>query len=191
MRNLCGLGWVALALLLALVPAGRSAAAAPAEHATPTAAPIVDLPRLTLAAPASPPLEPGILWEHPPEPAPPLSPVTAPGAAEPSPSPSPAPAMPPPASAPYAKAAAEDRGCALPDALTAARRPGLAAGSLARLRAAGNLRVAPACDAKVLDVLEAGDRVTVLEAAGTWYRVGRDGRALGYVGSALLAPVGR
>ncbi|ALG70220.1 hypothetical protein VY88_08675 [Azospirillum thiophilum] len=92
----------------------------------------------------------------------------------------------------YAKAASEDRGCALPDDLPErAGRLRLAAGTVARLRAAGNLRVAPVCDAKVLDVLGAGERVTVLEAAGGWYRVGRKGKALGYVGAALLAPVKR
>ena len=99
-----------------------------------------------------------------------------------------------PAAAPkpgrYAKADREDRGCALPDDLPGrVKRPQLAAGSIARLRAAGNLRVAPVCDAKVLDVLEAGERVTVLEAVGGWYKVGRKGKALGYVGAALLAPL--
>lgn len=92
----------------------------------------------------------------------------------------------------YAKADREDRGCALPDDLPGrVQRPKLSGGTVARLRAAGNLRVAPVCDAKVLDVLEAGERVTVLEAAGGWYRVGRKGKALGYVGAPLLAPVGR
>lgn len=101
-----------------------------------------------------------------------------------------------PAAAPkpgrYAKADREDRGCALPDDLPGrVQRPRLSGGTVARLRAAGNLRVAPVCDAKVLDVLETGERVTVLEAVGGWYRVGRNGKALGYVGAALLTPVGR
>jgi len=92
----------------------------------------------------------------------------------------------------YAKADREDRGCALPDDLPGrVQRPKLPGGTVARLRAAGNLRVAPVCDAKVLDVLEAGERVTVLEAAGGWYKVGRKGKALGYVGAPLLAPAGR
>jgi uncharacterized protein YgiM (DUF1202 family) len=90
----------------------------------------------------------------------------------------------------YAKADPEDRGCALPDDLPErAQRPRLPGGTVARLRAAGNLRVAPVCDAKVLDVLDAGERVTVLEAVGGWYKVGRKGKALGYVGAALLAPL--
>lgn len=92
----------------------------------------------------------------------------------------------------YAKADPEDRGCALPDDLPErAQRPRLSGGTVARLRAAGNLRVAPVCDAKVLDVLDAGERVTVLEAVGGWYKVGRKGKALGYVGAALLAPLKR
>ncbi|SMF64981.1 SH3 domain-containing protein [Azospirillum oryzae] len=92
----------------------------------------------------------------------------------------------------YAKADPEDRGCALPDDLPErAQRPRLPGGTVARLRAAANLRVAPVCDAKVLDVLDEGERVTVLEAAGGWYKVGRKGKALGYVGAALLAPLRR
>ncbi|CAO3399444.1 SH3 domain-containing protein [Azospirillum palustre] len=92
----------------------------------------------------------------------------------------------------YARADREDRGCALPDDLPGrVQRPKLSGGTVARLRAAGNLRVAPVCDAKVLDVLETGERVTVLEAVGGWYKVGRKGKALGYVGAPLLAPVAR
>ena len=92
----------------------------------------------------------------------------------------------------YAKAGPEDRGCALPDDLPErAQRPRLPGGTVARLRAAGNLRAAPVCDAKVLDVLDTGERVTVLEAAGGWYKVGRKGKTLGYVGAALLAPLKR
>lgn len=92
----------------------------------------------------------------------------------------------------YAKADPEDRGCALPgDLPERAQHPRLSGGTVARLRAAGNLRVAPVCDAKVLDVLDAGERVTVLEAVGGWYKVGRKGKALGYVGAALLAPLKR
>lgn len=89
----------------------------------------------------------------------------------------------------YAKASRADNGCALPDDVPSAkRRAPLPNGSVARVQTDANLRVAPACDAKVADVLESGDRVTVLEAAGSWYRVGRKGRTLGYVGAALLAP---
>lgn len=98
----------------------------------------------------------------------------------------------PPRPGRYAKADPEDRGCALPDDLPErAQRPRLSGGTVVRLRAAANLRVAPVCDAKVLDVLDEGERVTVLEAAGGWYKVGRKGKALGYVGAALLAPLRR
>lgn len=102
----------------------------------------------------------------------------------------------PPKPGRYAKADREDRGCALPGDLPRVQSERtqttrLAQGSVARLRAAGNLRVAPVCDAKVLDVLDAGERVTVMEAVGGWYRVGRKGKALGYVGAALLAPAKR
>lgn len=299
-------------------------AESPAERLTPSAAPIVTLPRLTPTQALSPPLTPGVVWEHPPEAPAPLSPpgqqpgqhpgpagpaaapapaspaaVTAPDpkAAEavttvrfpplpamkpqseaplqPAPQPAPQPvAKEPPPAAPaqravtatagiylratpdakgrvldtvekgeqvtafgapadgwqrvgrggkpqgyvtgaylaeaapgrtagagpttaprpgrYAKADREDRGCALPDDLPGrVQRPHLSGGTVARLRAAGNLRVAPVCDAKVLDVLDAGERVTVLEATGGWYKVGRNGKALGYVGAALLAPVKR
>lgn len=88
----------------------------------------------------------------------------------------------------YAKATREDNGCALPGGLPASvkRRPMLPAGTVARVLADANLRVAPACDAKVLDVLDEGGTVTVLDSSGSWYRVGRKGRTLGYVGAALL-----
>ncbi|WP_245986529.1 SH3 domain-containing protein [Azospirillum thermophilum] len=88
----------------------------------------------------------------------------------------------------YAKASREDNGCALPGSLpsSAARRPMLPAGTVARVLADANLRVAPACDAKVLDVLDAGGTVTILDGGGSWYRVGRKGKVLGYVGAALL-----
>lgn len=107
----------------------------------------------------------------------------------------------PPAAAPkasyapktsYAKAAKEDRGCALPDDMSDHRRsaaPGLAVGSTARVLADANLRVAPFCDAKVKDVLEDGETVTVMGVQGRWYQVGRRGKAMGYVGAALLAGV--
>lgn len=89
----------------------------------------------------------------------------------------------------YAKASRADNGCALPDDMPSAkRRAPLPDGTVARVLADANLRVAPACDAKVADVLENGDRVTVLDATGSWYRVGRKGRTLGYVGAALLGP---
>ncbi|MGR0188375.1 hypothetical protein [Azospirillum aestuarii] len=92
----------------------------------------------------------------------------------------------------YAKASKEDRGCALPGRISAersaeARRPAIAVGTRVRVRAAANLRVAPFCDAKVADVLERGEMVTVMAAFGSWYEVGRNGRALGFVGASLLA----
>ncbi|MGY0834890.1 hypothetical protein [Azospirillum argentinense] len=92
----------------------------------------------------------------------------------------------------YAKASKEDRGCALPSHITEersadTRRPAIAVGTRVRVRAAANLRVAPFCDAKVADVLERGETVTVMAAFGSWYEVGRNGRALGFVGASLLA----
>lgn len=92
----------------------------------------------------------------------------------------------------YAKAPKEDRGCALPGHITEERsaeprRPAIAVGTRVRVRAAANLRVAPFCDAKVADVLEKGETVTVMAAFGSWYEVGRNGRALGFVGASLLA----
>ncbi|CAO3415953.1 SH3 domain-containing protein [Azospirillum argentinense] len=92
----------------------------------------------------------------------------------------------------YAKASKEDRGCALPGPIAEersadTRRPAIAVGTRVRVRAAANLRVAPFCDAKVADVLERGETVTVMAAFGSWYEVGRNGRALGFVGASLLA----
>ncbi|MDQ2105454.1 SH3 domain-containing protein [Azospirillum isscasi] len=91
----------------------------------------------------------------------------------------------------YAKAPKEDRGCALPDHIAEersaeTRRPAIAVGTRVRVRAAANLRVAPFCDAKVKDVLEKGETVTVLAVFGSWYEVGRSGRSLGFVGASLL-----
>lgn len=98
-----------------------------------------------------------------------------------------------PASAPsvpssYAKAARGDRGCTLPDDLSPPKqRAMLPVGSRARVTADANLRVAPVCDAKVLDVLDAGERVTIQGVSGSWYQVARRNRMIGYVGAALLA----
>ncbi|MBP2313358.1 SH3 domain-containing protein [Azospirillum soli] len=96
-----------------------------------------------------------------------------------------------PAKGSYAKASKEDRGCALPDDIPENRRPSIAVGTTARVLADANLRVAPACDAKVRDVLEDGETVTVMGVSGSWYKVGRRGRALGYVGAALLGAAKR
>lgn len=96
-----------------------------------------------------------------------------------------------PAKGSYAKASKEDRGCALPGDVPENRRPAIAVGSAARVLADANLRVAPACDAKVRDVLEDGESVTVMGVSGGWYKVGRQGRMLGYVGAALLGTAKR
>lgn len=126
------------------------------------------------------------------------------GKPEPVPEPAPMPTAPPPGRKPeriaqavppaaaafkgYAKASRGDRGCALPDNLPETRRaPSLAVGTVARVRADANLRVAPFCDAKVKDVLEGGETVTVTGLHGAWVEVSRRGRVLGYVGAALLA----
>lgn len=88
----------------------------------------------------------------------------------------------------YAKATRGDRGCALPDDLPPSKqRTTLPVGARARVTADANLRVAPVCDAKVLDVLDAGERVTIQGVSGSWYRVARRNRMIGYVGAALLA----
>ena len=92
----------------------------------------------------------------------------------------------------YAKASKKDRGCALPGHLAEergaeTRRPTIAVGTRVRVLAAANLRVAPFCDAKVKDVLEKGETVTVMGVFGSWYEVGRSGRSLGFVGASLLA----
>jgi uncharacterized protein YgiM (DUF1202 family) len=88
----------------------------------------------------------------------------------------------------YAKATRGNRGCALPDDLPPSKqRTTLPVGARARVTADANLRVAPVCDAKVLDVLDAGERVTIQGVSGSWYRVARRNRMIGYVGAALLA----
>ena len=92
----------------------------------------------------------------------------------------------------YAKASKKDRGCALPGHIAEersaeTRRPAIATGTRVRALAAANLRVAPFCDAKVKDVLEKGETVTVMGAFGSWYEVGRSGRSLGFVGASLLS----
>ncbi|WP_451972056.1 SH3 domain-containing protein [Azospirillum endophyticum] len=276
-----------------LFPPAGAHADSPADRLTPSASPIVSLPHLTPTGSVLPPLDPSVVWEHPPEAPAPLSPLGSQAGpvrsaeppaiatpplppAKPRSEPPPQPAAKPPSAGPaqrmvtatagiylratpdakgrvldtvekgermtafgapadgwqrvgragkpqgyvtgaylaeaapetkaapaatptatpkpgrYAKADPEDRGCALPDDLPErARSSRLSEGTVARLRAAGNLRVAPVCDAKVVDVLETGERVTVLEAAGGWYKVGRKGKALGYVGAALLTPLKR
>lgn len=90
----------------------------------------------------------------------------------------------------YEKALPKDRGCALPKSVAAKPRKSFSKGMTVRALAATNLRVAPACDAKVRDVLETGERVTVMAVHDGWYQVGRRGQALGYVGGALLATAG-
>lgn len=77
-------------------------------------------------------------------------------------------------------------GCALPPDFPSKRGNAIADGSAARALADANIRKSPACNATVLDVLEAGDTVTVIGSSGTWYRVARKGRTLGYVSAPLL-----
>ncbi|WP_207460148.1 SH3 domain-containing protein [Azospirillum sp. SYSU D00513] len=86
------------------------------------------------------------------------------------------------------EARAED-GCALPDDLPANARDPVPAGTRVRVVSDAYLRAGPGCNARVLDVLEKGETVTVLGNRGNWYQVGRDGRVLGFVGGALLVPV--
>ena len=76
--------------------------------------------------------------------------------------------------------------CALPSDLPSKRSASIAEGAAARVLADANVRQSPACNAKVLDVLEEGETVTVTGASGTWYRVARRGRTLGYVSAPLL-----
>ncbi|MBB3263230.1 hypothetical protein FHW79_000826 [Azospirillum sp. OGB3] len=183
------------AVLPGMTPLGAAGTAAPQP-----VAPLLPLPVLTPPAPATAP-----------EPATPVA--SAPAGAEPPaqavadtvaiPLPARKPSGPAPAAVAdntptnrfkggYAKASKEDRGCALPGHITEERgtdthRPAIAVGTRVRVRAAANLRVAPFCDAKVADVLERGETVTVMAAFGSWYEVGRNGRALGFVGASLLA----
>ena len=84
-----------------------------------------------------------------------------------------------------------DDGCALPRNFTAPAGPPPGEGATVRALAAANIRQTPACNAPVLDVLETGETVTVVGTSGTWSRVARRGRTLGYVSSILLAPAGR
>ena len=85
------------------------------------------------------------------------------------------------------EARAED-GCALPDDLPANARVPVAAGTRVRVVSDAYLRAGPGCNARVLDVLEKGETVTVLGNRGTWHEVARDGRVLGFVSGALLVP---
>jgi Bacterial SH3 domain. len=205
----------ALALLAGLAPGALAQQAGGPDTFTPRPAPTADLQKLTVRAATGKAIpQPRAALLPAPVVAPPLSPLMAPVAppvveakavdvatavtAGPLPARKPerAPAKPPAVSAPpkasYAKASKEDRGCALPDDMPDHRRstaPGLAVGSTARVLADANLRVAPFCDAKVKDVLEVGETVTVMGVQGRWYQVGRRGKAMGYVGAALLAGV--
>ena len=77
-------------------------------------------------------------------------------------------------------------GCALPPDFPSTRGNPIAEGSAARALADANIRQTPACNARVLDVLEEGDTVTITGSSGTWYRVARRGRTLGYISAPLL-----
>ncbi|HYH20308.1 MAG TPA: SH3 domain-containing protein [Azospirillum sp.] len=83
--------------------------------------------------------------------------------------------------------ASDDDGCALPPDIPSGRRVSLEEGSRARILADANLRDAPGCRGRVLDVLEEGETVTVSAEQNGWYRVARNGRTLGYISGALLA----
>lgn len=89
--------------------------------------------------------------------------------------------------APSGTGGSDDDGCALPPDIPSGRRVALEEGSRARILADANLRDAPGCRGRVLDVLEEGDTVTVSAGQNGWYRVSRNGRTLGYVSGALLA----
>lgn len=79
-----------------------------------------------------------------------------------------------------------DGTCALPDDLPDRTEPVAPVGTVLRALAAANLRAAPACDARVLDVLDAGATVTVTGHADGWYEVrGRD-LPRAFVGARLL-----
>ncbi|WP_448192696.1 SH3 domain-containing protein [Azospirillum sp. sgz301742] len=82
-------------------------------------------------------------------------------------------------------------GCALPPDFPSRRGAPIAEGSAARALADANIRKSPACNATVLDVLEEGETVTVTAVSGTWYRVARRGRTLGYVSATLLGEAAR
>ncbi len=76
-------------------------------------------------------------------------------------------------------------GCAtLP---SSAHKP-LHEGAIARALTDTKIRQSPACNAKVLDILEEDDKVTVIGLTGAWYHVARKGRTLGYISAPLLAP---
>ncbi|HYG89551.1 MAG TPA: SH3 domain-containing protein [Azospirillum sp.] len=77
-------------------------------------------------------------------------------------------------------------GCALPRDFPSTRGKPLPEGATASALADANIRQSPACNAKVLDVLEEGDTVTITGLTGTWYRVARKGRTLGYISVPLL-----
>lgn len=180
------------AVLPRLTPLGQTGKAAPQAQA-----PFLPLPALAAPAPSAAPEPPTAATPGAEPPAPTTTDtIAAPLPARKPDGPAPtAAAESPPANrfkGGYAKASKEDRGCALPGHITEergaeTRRPAIAVGTRVRVRAAANLRVAPFCDAKVADVLEKGETVTVLAAFGSWYEVGRNGRALGFVGASLLA----
>jgi SH3-like domain-containing protein len=63
-------------------------------------------------------------------------------------------------------------------------------GGSGRALADANLRAAPSCDARVLDVLNRGARVTVIDREGDWYRVEGQGWQRVYVHRSMLGPAG-
>ena len=170
-----------LMLVLSILPAS-AIQAQPAdrtsetrERATPLSPPTVLLPGLKPHDPHGPHLPPAPL----PVVAPPLSPPSVP-----------VPEMINPRTAGPTENRAED-GCALPTDLPAKARAPIAEGRSARVLSDAYLRAGPGCGARVLDVLAAGETVVIMGSKGNWYRVGRKGAVLGYVGGALLVETGR
>lgn len=83
---------------------------------------------------------------------------------------------------------AEDRACVPPDEerATAAR---VAVGSRGRAVTDAYVRAEPSCSARVIDLLEEGQTVTVTARTGDWYEVRGQGWPRAYVAVPLLAPV--
>lgn len=81
----------------------------------------------------------------------------------------------------------EESGCELPEDLPPFNGPVLP-GTLMRGWVAANMRRAPNCYARILDVLELGNTVTVLEYDNGWYRVTGQEWSSVWIGAKLLTP---
>lgn len=88
---------------------------------------------------------------------------------------------------PSNRATGDDAACSFPDGFSA-DEAALASGARARARVDSFMRAEPSCTARVLDVLERGDVVTILEAEDGWYAVRSQGWPRAYIGSRLLGP---